>query len=229
MIVIALDGPAASGKGTLAKRLARHFDFAHLDTGKLYRAVGMAVLRSGGDPEDEDAAVDAARALDPAVLSDPALSGDEAADAASKVAVMPDVRAALTDFQRGIAEIPPDGKGGAVLDGRDIGTVICPDATVKLYVTADVEERARRRHKELLDRGDTRIYAAVLAELKDRDLRDARRATAPMTAADDATVLDTTSMDAEEAFLAALRIVEPAVLTAREESEETDTPIGDDA
>ncbi len=223
MIVIALDGPAASGKGTLSKRLARHFSFAHLDTGKLYRAVGLAVVRTGGDPEDEAAALDAAQALDPTTLGDPALAGDDAAAAASKVAAMPAVRAALTAFQRTFAEVPPEGAPGAVLDGRDIGTVICPDATAKLFVTADVEERAKRRHRELLDRGEASIYAAVLADLTDRDQRDSSRATAPLVPAEDAMVLDTTELDAEQAFLEALRLVEPAVqeaLSALDESED---------
>lgn len=211
MTIIAIDGPAASGKGTLARRLAAEFDFAYLDTGKLYRAVGMKVLRTGGDPEDEEAAADAARALDPLELEDGALSSDEAAGAASKVAALDTVRAALKDFQRNFAAIPPDGKAGAVLDGRDIGTVICPDADAKLFVTADVEVRADRRHKELLERGIASIYARVLAELKDRDARDTNRTTAPMRPADDAHVIDTSEMDADAAFEAALDIVGPIV------------------
>lgn len=227
MIVIALDGPAASGKGTLSKRLARQFSFAHLDTGKLYRAVGLAVVKSGGDPEDEDAAVDAARALDHTTLGDPELAGDEAAAAASKVASIPAVREALKEFQRNFAETPPDGAAGAVLDGRDIGTVICPDATAKLFVTADVEERAKRRHKELLDRGETSIYAAVLADLQDRDHRDRNRSTAPLVPADDATVLDTTELDAEAAFKEALQAVEPAVREALETQSKADGDDGD--
>ncbi len=210
-MIIAIDGPAASGKGTLARRLAEHFDFAYLDTGKLYRAVGMRVLRSGGDPEDEEAAADAARVLDPIELEDAALARDEAAQAASQVAALPAVREALVAFQRGFAESPPDGKPGAVLDGRDIGTVICPEAAAKLYVTADVDVRADRRHKELLDRGIASIYARVLADLKDRDARDTDRATAPMRPADDAHVLDTSEMDADAAFAAALDVVEPIV------------------
>jgi cytidylate kinase len=216
MTIIAIDGPAASGKGTLARRLAAHYGFAYLDTGKLYRAVGMRVLRAGGDPEDEDAAADAARALDPIELDDEALSRDEAAQAASKVAALPDVRAALVEFQRGFAASPPEGKAGAVLDGRDIGTVICPDAPAKLFVTADVEVRADRRHKELLNRGIASIYARVLEELKERDARDTDRATAPMRPADDAHVLDTSEMDADAAFEAALDIVEPAVAAGRD-------------
>lgn len=214
MIVIAVDGPAASGKGTLARRLATQFDFAYLDTGKLYRAVGLKVLRTGGDPEDEDAAEAAARALDVLELDDPDLSGDEAASAASKVAAQRAVRAALLDFQRTFMATPPDGKAGAVLDGRDIGTVICPDATAKLYVTADVEVRADRRHKELLNRGEASIYPRVLDDLKARDERDTNRATAPLKPAEDADVLDTTDLDADAAFAAALQLVEERVRAA---------------
>ena len=219
MITIAIDGPAASGKGTLARRIATHFDFAYLDTGKLYRAVGMAVLRNGGDPADEEAAEDAARALDPVALEDEALARDDAARAASQVAAHPAVRSALMDLQRGFAASPPEGKAGAVLDGRDIGTVICPDATVKLFVTADVEVRADRRHKELLDRGNASIYARVLEDLRERDARDRDRETAPMRPADDAHVLDTSDMTADAAFDAALDLIEAAVREALDEAE----------
>jgi len=220
MIVVAVDGPAASGKGTLARRLATQFDFAYLDTGKLYRAVGLKVLRTGGDPEDEDAAEAAARALDVTELDDPALSGDDAASAASKVAAQDAVRAALLDFQRTFAATPPEGKAGAILDGRDIGTVICPDATAKLYITADVGVRADRRHKELLNRGEASIYPRVLDDLKARDERDMNRATAPLRPADDADVLDTTELDADEAFQAALRLVGERVHDALAERDE---------
>ena len=205
--VIAVDGPAASGKGTLARRLATQFGFAYLDTGKLYRAVGVKVLRAGGDPEDEGAAGTAARTLDVRDLDDPALSGDEAASAASKVAAIKAVRRAFLAFQRAFAATPPGGSDGAVLDGRDIGTVICPDATAKLFVTAEVEVRADRRHKELLSRGETSIYPRVLEELKARDAHDMKREAAPLKPAEDAVVLDTTAMTAGEAFAEALRIV----------------------
>jgi cytidylate kinase len=225
-IVIAVDGPAASGKGTLARRLATQFSFAYLDTGKLYRAVGLKVLRAGGDPEDDDAAEATARSLDVSELDDPDLAGDEAASAASKVAAIDAVRAALLDFQRSFAATPPDVDGepaeGAVLDGRDIGTVICPDATAKLFVTADVEVRADRRHKELLNRGEASIYARVLEDLKARDARDMNRETAPLRPADDAVVLDTTELDVDAAFVAALDIVGGPVaeaLAAKEEAE----------
>lgn len=202
-MIVAVDGPAASGKGTLARRLAAELGLAYLDTGKIYRAVGYRVLTAGGDPADPESALAAARVLDASELSDPALAGDDAADAASKVAVMPAVRDALMAFQRDFAARPP----GAVLDGRDIGTVVCPDADVKLFVTADVETRAERRHKELLDRGEASIYARVLQALADRDSRDRSRSTAPMKAADDAVIVDTTTMDADEAFNTAINIV----------------------
>jgi cytidylate kinase len=200
-MIIAVDGPAASGKGTLARRVARELGYGHLDTGKLYRAVGMAVLRDGGDPADAVAAESAARALDPDRLDDPELAGDEAAQAASKVSAIPAVRAALLEFQRAFAARPP----GAVLDGRDIGTVVCPDADIKFYVIASDEIRAQRRHKELLDRGKASIYARVLQDLKERDARDSERSVAPMKLAKDAVVLDTTVLDAEAAYAAAMK------------------------
>ena len=208
-MIIAIDGPAASGKGTLARRLADHFDFAYLDTGKLYRAVGLGVVQLGGDPEDEDAALDVANNLNPAQLDDPDLKSDEAAQAASKVAAIQSVRAALLEFQKNLAAHPPGGKSGAILDGRDIGTVVCPEAPAKLFVTASVEERANRRHKELLDRGESSIYARVLADLQERDARDSNRAVAPLKPADDATVIDTSDLNADEAFDKAVEIIQP--------------------
>jgi cytidylate kinase len=203
-MIIAVDGPAAAGKGTLARRLARQLDLAFLDTGSLYRAVGLAVLGAGGDPEDEGAAAKAAQSLDPASLDDPALRSDAAADAASKVAAIPAVRAALLAFQRDFAHHPPDGKRGAVLDGRDIGTAVCPDAEIKIFVTASVEARALRRFKELRERGIEAIQAQVLQDMKERDARDQARAVAPLVPAEDAYVLDTTDLDAEAAFEHAL-------------------------
>jgi cytidylate kinase len=199
-MIIAIDGPAASGKGTLARRIARELGYTHLDTGKLYRAVGMAVLRQGGDPTDVVDAESAARTLAPDRLDDPELAGDEAAQAASKVSAIPAVRAALLEFQRAFAARPP----GAVLDGRDIGTVVCPDADIKFYVIASDEIRAQRRHKELLDRGKASIYARVLQDLKERDARDSARSVAPMKPAEDAVVLDTTVLDAEAAYAVAM-------------------------
>jgi cytidylate kinase len=205
--VTVIDGPAASGKGTLARRLARRLGFAYLDTGLLYRAVGMAVLRRGEDPSDAEAATAAARELHRGDLDDPALRRDEAAVAASAVAAIPGVRAALLAFQRAFAETPPGGAPGAVLDGRDIGTVVCPGAAVKIFVTASPAARARRRHRELLQRGVESIYAQVLQDLTERDARDGRRAVAPMRAAEDAFQLDTTDLDADAAFDAAWRHV----------------------
>lgn len=205
-MIIAVDGPAASGKGTLARRLARELGYVYLDTGKLYRAVGMEVLRAGGDPADPTAAEAAARKLDPDRLGDPALAGDDAAQAASKVATIPGVRAALLDMQRRFAGRDP----GAVLDGRDIGTVVCPDADIKLFVTASDEIRAERRHKELLERGEASIYARVLQDLKERDARDSARSVAPMKPAEDAVVLDTSGLDAEAAFARAMELIRSA-------------------
>lgn len=206
--VIAVDGPAASGKGTLAKRLARHYGFAYLDTGKLYRAVGLAVVRAGADPGEASDATKAAQALNPNDLDDPALGGDDAAAAASKVAAIPEVREALTAFQVGFATSPPDGAPGAVLDGRDIGTVICPTADAKLFVTADIATRADRRHKELLSRGEVSIYARVLEDLEARDQRDKNRAVAPLKPAKDAAVLDTSALTIEQGFLEALTLID---------------------
>lgn len=217
--VIALDGPAAAGKGTLAKRLATHYGFAHLDTGALYRAVGLAVLKAGRDPSDPDAATTAAQKLDPATLQDPELRSAAAGDASSKVAAIPGVRAALFDFQRRFAASPPgpDGRScsGSVLDGRDIGTVICPDAPVKIFVTASAEARAGRRLKELQARGEKAIYARVLEDIRARDARDAARADAPMKPADDAVHLDTSDLDIDQVFDRARLLVDRALAAQR--------------
>ncbi|MGE0221767.1 MAG: (d)CMP kinase [Acetobacteraceae bacterium] len=201
-LVIAVDGPAAAGKGTLARRLSRALDLPYLDTGLLYRAVGRRVLDKGGDPADPAAAQVAARALVPADLERDDLRGPPADGAASAVAAIPAVRSALLDFQRNFATAR-----GAVLDGRDIGTVVFPDASVKLFVTADIAERARRRWAELRSRGETVPLERVEAEMRERDERDAARATAPLRAADNAVVLDTTNLDADAAFKAALAVV----------------------
>ncbi len=209
-VVISIDGPSASGKGTIAKKLAAHFDFAHLDTGLLYRAVGMAVISSGGDPADAVLAEKVALALDAEKqlsACDADLRGDEASAAASKVASIPGVRKALLKFQKDFCSKPPFGKMGAVLDGRDIGTVIAPEAPVKIFVTASAEARAMRRYKELLERGKKTTYDEVLADMKARDARDAERAVAPTKPAEDAVMLDTTEMNAREAFNAALDII----------------------
>ncbi|RMI27173.1 (d)CMP kinase [Pseudoroseomonas wenyumeiae] len=201
--VIAVDGPAAAGKGTLARRLAAHLGLAYLDTGLLYRATGRRVLDAGANPRDPAAAEAAARGLNPADLARGDLRGPEADMAASAVAAQPGVRAALLDWQRDFGRTH-----GAVLDGRDIGTVVFPDARVKLFVTASAEERARRRWLELRGRGAEVAQEQVLAELRARDEQDAARAVAPMKPAEDAVLIDTTEMDADAAFARALAVVE---------------------
>ena len=202
-MIIAIDGPAASGKGTLAKRIAAHFGFHVLDTGLLYRAVARDIERAGFRLCDRWAALAAARHLDPASLDDPALRGVPAGDKASVVAKIAEVRSALLQYQRDFARRPP----GAVLDGRDIGTVVCPDADIKIYVTATPEERARRRHLEHQARGEPATYADLLADIRARDARDSGRAVAPLVAAPDAVTIDTTTLDAEAVFKAAMQIV----------------------
>ncbi|MEN6542140.1 (d)CMP kinase [Parvibaculum sp.] len=209
--VVAIDGPAASGKGTLARRLAAHYGFAYLDTGSLYRAVGQAVRDADGNPADETAALAAAQALDISRIDEKAIRTREAGEAASLVAVMPSVRAAILDFQRDFAANPPDGQKGAVLDGRDIGTVVCPDADVKLFVTASPEVRAHRRWLELKNSGSTVSEAQVLEDTKERDARDAGRAASPMRQATDAHLLDTTDLSIEAAFGEAVRIIDKSM------------------
>ncbi len=203
-MIVAIDGPAASGKGTLARRLAAHYRLPHLDTGLLYRATAASLLQAGQDLRDSDAAVAAARGLGLVEFDEAQLRGAQMGDAASVVAALPQVRAALIKAQRDFAARP----GGAVLDGRDIGTVICPDAQVKIFVTASPATRAQRRALELLRRGEKMDYAAVLADIAKRDARDRERADAPMRAAADAAQLDTTNLDIEAAFALALAIVE---------------------
>ena len=206
-LVIAVDGPAASGKGTIASRLAAHYGLPHLDTGLLYRAVGLAVLDAGQDLDDAAAAEAAALALSPSGLSDDLrLTERHAGEAASRVASYPGVRAALLKLQQDFAAQP----GGAVLDGRDIGTVIAPDAVAKLYVTASPQVRAERRWKQLTARGQDIALADMLEDIRRRDERDSGRDSAPMVQADDAVLLDTTDMGIEAAFDAARRIVEAA-------------------
>lgn len=205
-MIIAIDGPAASGKGTLGKRLAAHLGLRHLDTGLLYRAVAKAVLDSGGRPDDTARAVAAARSLDLAGLDESVLKARGMADPASIVSAIPEVRAALVELQRTFAAAPP----GAVLDGRDIGTVICPDAEVKIFVDASPEIRARRRADELARKGVPVDEAAILADIRRRDERDRSRVVAPLVAAADAHLLDTTHLDIDASFRAALKIVEAA-------------------
>lgn len=202
--VIAVDGPAASGKGTLARRLAQHFDFACLDTGLLYRATGLLLLRRGQDPEDETLAEQAARDVLELDFSDPELRSESTGKAASQAAALPAVRQALLEQQHSFAACPPDGKAGAVLDGRDIGTVVCPDADAKIFVSAPVEIRAERRYRELLARGEKGIYQSVLEDLQGRDARDQARTVAPLAAAADAFVLENGSLNADETVEAAL-------------------------
>ena len=194
---IAIDGPAAAGKGTISKAVAAHYGFAHLDTGLLYRAVGAKTL-NGAEP------IETALALTPEDLDNPNLRTAAVAQAASKVAVIPEVRAALVDFQKAFARRA----GGAVLDGRDIGTAICPNAEAKLFVTASADVRAKRRFDELQGKGDETTFELVLADVKERDRRDAERAVAPMVAAEDATLIDTSGLSIEDAVAAAIAAIQ---------------------
>lgn len=203
-MIITVDGPAASGKGTLARRLARHYGLPHLDTGLLYRGVGYLMLESKRALDDTAAAEALARSLDLTKLDADALRSDRIGEAASRVAAMPQVRAALLKMQQDFARQP----GGAVLDGRDTGTVIAPEADAKLFVTAAPEERARRRHVELATRREPTEYCEVIADIRKRDERDSERSVAPLKPAPDAVLLDTTRLDIEAAFRAAIAIVE---------------------
>ena len=205
--VVAVDGPVASGKGTLGRRLAIYFDFAYLDTGALYRAVAMRMLRAGNGLDDVNAMVAQARAISLADLEEPNLRAEAIGEAASFVAPQMELRAALLDYQRNFATHPPGRAQGAVLDGRDIGTVVCPDAEVKLFVTASPEARAVRRHAELVARKEDISLDVVRADLLKRDTRDSERTASPLMPADDAHLLDTTKMDIEAAFQAAEKIV----------------------
>lgn len=202
-MIIAIDGPAASGKGTLARRLAGHFNLHHLDTGLTYRAVAAALLAKGLPLGDEKIAIEIANNLDLEKMNRTALSSHEIGEAASRIAVLKGLRGALVQLQQKFADKSP----GAVLDGRDIGTVVCPDATVKLFITASAEARARRRTEEMQSRGQEADYASILADLKRRDDRDSTRTVAPLQQAADAHLLDTTEMDIETAFHAAVDIV----------------------
>jgi cytidylate kinase len=198
--VVAIDGPAASGKGTLAHRLADRFGLPHLDTGALYRAVALRVLDQARDPDDPAAAEEAARHLDPQMIEDPRLRGEAVSAAASIVAAIPAVRRVLLDLQRNFAAHPPPPAKGAVLDGRDIGSIVWPAADVKLFITANVAERARRRVGELRQGGAAAIFEDVLQDLKERDARDTERRASPLITAPDAIVIDTTTLDPDAVF-----------------------------
>ena len=202
--IVAIDGPAAAGKGTVSKAVAAHFGFAHLDTGLLYRVVGRVALEKIGPSLEEAAVIALATEVDEADLARDDLRTAAVAQAASKVAVIPEVRSALVDFQRKFA----GRAGGAVLDGRDIGTVICPDADVKLFVTASAEVRAERRYQELAGRGENTDFETVLEDVKARDARDSERAVAPLVAADDAITVYTSDMSIDEAVAAAIAAVD---------------------
>ncbi|OKH86643.1 (d)CMP kinase [Thalassospira sp. TSL5-1] len=203
-MIIAIDGPAASGKGTLARRVAAAMNYAYLDTGLLYRATGAKVLALGGDPDDVDMAVMAAEKLQPEDLENDDLRREDVGNAASRVAAIPKVRAVLLDFQRHLAKNPPGGKHGAVLDGRDIGTVVCPEAPIKFFLTASVAERANRRFKQLQEKNPAVIYERVLNELEERDARDSARDVAPLKMADNAIHIDTDRLNADAVFNAVM-------------------------
>ncbi len=205
-MIIAIDGPAASGKGTIGKRLAVRYGFRHLDTGLIYRAVAQALISAGHDPNDKPRAIAAAQTLDPTQFDEVALKRLAIGEAASIVSAIPEVRTALLDFQREFAKSPP----GAVLDGRDIGTVIAPDADIKIFVVASPEARARRRFLELKERGDSVKESEILADILKRDERDRSRTAAPLVRAPDAHLLDTTHLDIDAAVRAAVAIVEAA-------------------
>lgn len=199
-MIIAIDGPSGAGKGTLARRLASFLDFAFLDTGLIYRALGKKCLEVDVNPTDTKAVLSLAQKLTSKDLEKPDLRTETVADVASKVSVIPEVRDVLLDFQRHFAAMPPDGKKGSILDGRDIGTIICPNAEIKLYITADLKTRAQRRYKELRENGIEVIYESVSRDLELRDTRDRARTIAPLKPAEDAYVLDTTGLTREEVF-----------------------------
>ena len=210
-VVIAVDGTAASGKGTLAKKLAAHFHFAHLDSGALYRLTALAVLDAKGDPKNPADALKGAQSIDLSLAGDPAIRTDVVGQAASHVAAIGAVRQALLDFQRSFLASPPGGSPGAVMDGRDIGTVICPEATAKLYIDARPELRAHRRWLELKGMGIARDEAGLLAELNARDAADKSRPISPLIQAPDAALLDTSDLGIDAAFAAALALVTPRI------------------
>ena len=204
-MIIAIDGSAASGKGSLAKRLAKYFSLSHLDTGALYRAVGLQLLNAGQNPKNikQSQCVKACIEVDIALTRSPLIRNEKVAEMASVVAAMPAVRAALLDLQRQFAYSPPE-PNGAILDGRDIGTVVLPDADIKFFIDADIHTRAERRTKELLQAGQSVMFRDVLLDMQERDIRDKSRAVAPLKPADDALVIDTSKMDADDVMVLAL-------------------------
>lgn len=206
-LVIAVDGPAASGKGTLSRKIAKHFGLAYLDTGSLYRGVALMALEAGLDVDDVAGLTALTRSLSEDVWLDPRIREPGVGDAASKIASIPEIRASLLSFQRDFAHRPP----GAVLDGRDIGTVVCPEADVKLFVTASQEERAQRRFKELFNAGKDVTLEEIAADIQRRDERDASRQEAPLKQSDDAHLLDTTNLDIEAAMSAAVALINQAI------------------
>ena len=206
-VVIAVDGPAASGKGTLSNNLARHFNYARLDTGLIYRALGLKVLKGGADPNDQNKIVRIAGNLSLHDFDPEGLRGENVGAVASRIAAIPEVRKILLEYQRNFASCPPNGKLGAVLDGRDIGSVVCPDARFKIFLFADTEVRAARRFKELQERGSKAIHSRILRDMKDRDTRDSLRSIAPLKPAKDAFVLDVSHLDADEVLVAALNYI----------------------
>jgi cytidylate kinase len=215
-MIIAIDGSAASGKGTLAKSLARQLSYDYLDTGALYRAVGLSLIKAGVSPDNivENQAIDIAKSLDLDLTNSPLIRDDRVADMASRVAAITPVRAALLDLQRRFAATPQSGRG-AILDGRDIGTVVLPSADLKLFIDAAIETRAKRRTKELHDAGQSAMFRDVLADMQARDKRDRTRSVAPLRAADDAITIDTTTMDAAAVLALALTYVETASLAGQ--------------
>lgn len=215
-MIIAIDGSAASGKGTLAKSLARQLSYDYLDTGALYRAVGLSLIKAGVSPNNivENQAIDIAKSLDLDLTNSPLIRDDRVADMASRVAAITPVRAALLDLQRRFAATPQSGRG-AILDGRDIGTVVLPSADLKLFIDAAIETRAKRRTKELHDAGQSAMLRDVLADMQARDKRDRTRSVAPLRAADDAITIDTTTMDAAAVLALALTYVETASLAGQ--------------
>jgi len=207
-MIIAIDGPSASGKGTLARRLAAHYGLAYLDSGSLYRGVALMLINQGIDPKDKAAAEKAAEEFDLDILKDSKLRHEKTGEAASFVAAIPGVRKGLLKFQRDFAENPPGGLKGAVIDGRDIGTVVCPAANFKFFVTASDEVRARRRTQEMHDNGLEADFGQILETIKDRDARDSTREISPLRPAEDAHLLDTTNLDIDGAFEKARLILE---------------------